>query len=345
MKPEILGGAEKPVSCSLLPLAALCPLLLLTAILLGVADLPVGEVVDVLLGRGSENAQLIIGTIRIPRILTGILAGIHFAVAGALLQTVTRNPLADPTVMGISQGATLAITVFLFFAVYGVNADANTLYALPVAWLPLVGALGGLAAGALIYGLAVSRGLSALRMTLCGIAIGALLHALAMGIIVGWGSARFEIIMQWLAGSLYARGWEHVVFLLPFTIAGLFVLPFLHRSLALLRLEEDVSRSFGLSYRLNFTLVLVVACGLAASAVGVVGPLIFVGLVVPHLAKVLAGRHFAAVLPLTALLGATLVMGADLAGRLLGGAEEIPIGVVTAFAGAPFLLFLLRRYR
>ncbi|MCK3780328.1 iron ABC transporter permease [Ensifer sesbaniae] len=326
-------------------LVALFPTLLLTAILFGVADLPASDVVDVLLGRGSENAKLIIETIRIPRILTGILAGIHFAVSGSLLQTVTRNPLADPTVMGISQGATLAVTVFLFLTVYGFGADANTLYTLPVAWLPVVGALGGLAAGALIYGLAVSKGLSALRMTLCGIAIGAFLHALAMGIIVGWGSARFEIVMQWLAGSLYARGWEHVVFLLPFTAVGLIALPFLQRSLALLRFEEDVSRSFGLNYRLHFTLVLVVACVLAASAVGVVGPLIFVGLVVPHFAKFLAGRHFAAVLPLTALLGAMLVMGADLAGRLLGGAEEIPIGVVTALAGAPFLLFLLRRYR
>lgn len=345
MRAEIIAVTERPPTRGILPLLALFPPLLLAAILLGVADLPVSDVIDVLLGRGTQDAQLIIGTIRIPRILTGILAGIHFAVAGALLQTVTRNPLADPTIMGISQGATLAVTVFLFFAVYGVGADSNTLYALPIAWLPLVGALGGLVAGALIYGLAVSKGLSPLRMTLCGIAIGAFLHALAMGIIVGWGSARFEIVMQWLAGSLYARGWEHVVFLLPFTVAGLLALPFLHRSLALLRFDEDVSRSFGLNYRLHFTLVLVVASMLAASAVGVVGPLIFVGLVVPHLAKFLAGRHFAAVLPLAALLGAILVMGADLAGRLLGGAEEIPIGVVTAFAGAPFLLFLLRRYR
>jgi iron complex transport system permease protein len=326
-------------------LAVLFPVLLLVAILLGVADLPVADVLDVLLGRGSDNAQLIIGTIRIPRILTGILAGIHFAVAGALLQTVMRNPLADPTVMGISQGATLAVTVFLFFAVYGVSADANTLYALPVAWLPLAGAAGGLAAGAAIYGLSVSRGLNPLRMTLCGIAIGAFLHALAMGLIAGWGSARFEIVLQWLSGSLYARGWEHVLFLLPFTAAGLMALPFLHRSLGLLRFEADVSRSFGLNYSRQFTLALVIACVLAASAVGVVGPLIFVGLIVPHLAKVLAGRHFRAVLPLTALIGATLVTGADLAGRLLGGAEEIPIGVVTAFGGAPFLLFLLRRYR
>ncbi|SDM46197.1 iron ABC transporter permease [Ensifer sp. YR511] len=336
---------ETPALRHTVLLVALFPGLLLVAILLGVADLPLSDVAAVLIGRGSDNAQLIIETIRIPRILTGMLAGMHFAVAGALLQTVTRNPLADPTIMGISQGATLAVTLFLFIAVYGVASDANTLYALPVAWLPLVGAIGGLAAGALTYGLAVRRGLSALRVTLCGIAIGAFLHALAMGIIVGWGSARFEIVMQWLAGSLYARGWEHVVFLLPFTLAALAVLPFLHRSLAILRFEEDVSRSFGLNYRLHFTLVLAVACVLAASAVGVVGPLIFIGLVVPHLARFLAGRHFAAVLPLTALIGATLVVAADLVGRLAGGAEEIPIGVVTAFAGAPFLLVLLRRYR
>ncbi|PDT55003.1 MULTISPECIES: iron ABC transporter permease [Sinorhizobium] len=319
--------------------------LILLSVFFGVVDLPAAEIMAVLTGHGSDQGNLIIATIRIPRIATGILAGMHFAVAGVLLQSITRNPLADPTIMGISQGATLAVTVFLFFAVYRLNSDSNTLYALPVGWLPLVGCGGGLFGGALIYVLALGKGLSALRLTLCGIAIGAFLHAIAMGIVVGWGSARIEIVMQWLAGSLYARGWEHVLFLLPFTIAGFLALPFVVRPLAMLRFEEDAARSFGLSYRLWFSLVLAIASVLAASAVGAVGPLIFVGLVVPHLARFVAGRHFHFVLPLAALIGASLVTAADLAGRLIGGPEEIPIGVVTAFAGAPILLILLRRHQ
>ncbi|PDT84458.1 iron ABC transporter permease [Sinorhizobium sp. BJ1] len=319
--------------------------LIILSVFLGVVDLPAAEIMAVLTGQGSDQGNLIIATIRIPRIVTGILAGMHFAVAGMLLQTITRNPLADPTIMGISQGATVAVTIFLFFAVYRLNSDSNTLYALPVGWLPLIGCAGGLLGGALIYALALGKGLSALRLTLCGIAIGAFLHAIAMGIVVGWGSARIEIVMQWLSGSLYARGWEHVLFLLPFTIAGLLALPFVQRPLAMLQFEEDAARSFGLSYRLWFSLVLAVACMLAASAVGAVGPLIFVGLVVPHMARFVAGRHFHLVLPLSALVGAVLVTAADLAGRLVGGPEEIPIGVVTAFAGAPILLTLLRRHQ
>ncbi|WP_018239762.1 iron ABC transporter permease [Ensifer sp. BR816] len=319
--------------------------LILLSVFFGVVDLPAAEIMAVLTGHGSDQGNLIIATIRIPRIATGILAGMHFAVAGVLLQSITRNPLADPTIMGISQGATLAVTVFLFFAVYRLNSDSNTLYALPVGWLPLVGCGGGLFGGVLIYALALGKGLSALRLTLCGIAIGAFLHAIAMGIVVGWGSARIEIVMQWLAGSLYARGWEHVLFLLPFTIVGFLALPFVVGPLAMLRFEEDAARSFGLSYRRWFSLVLAIASMLAASAVGAVGPLIFVGLVVPHLARFVAGRHFHLVLPLAALIGAALVTAADLAGRLIGGPEEIPIGVVTAFAGAPILLILLRRHQ
>lgn len=319
--------------------------LLIAAIFFGVVDLPPTEIAAALFGRGAGETDLIITTLRIPRILTGILAGMHFAVAGVLLQAVTRNPIADPTILGVSQGATLAVTAFLFLTVYRLHADSNTLYALPVAWLPLAGCLGGVASGALIYLLAVRTQLTPLRLALCGIAIGAFLHALAMGIIVGWGSARFEIIMQWLSGSLYARGWEHVLFLLPFTLLGFAALPFLYRPLTMLRFEATVAQSFGLAYGRSFSLVLALACGLAASAVGVVGPLIFVGLMVPHLARTLAGSNFALVLPLAAGLGAALVTGADLVGRLIGGAEEIPIGVVTAFTGAPFLFYLLRRIR
>ena len=329
----------------ILALTLLAVGLILVAVFLGVVDVPTTEVIATLTGNGSEQSDLIILTIRLPRILTGILTGIHFAVAGTLLQSITRNPLADPTIMGISQGATLAVTVFLFFAVYRFNSDANALYTLPVSWLPLVGCVGGLLSGIVIYSLAIAKRMAALQLTLCGIAIGAFLHAIAMGIVVGWGSSRFEIVMQWLSGSLYARGWEHVLFLLPFTMAGLAVLPMLYRPVLMLRFDEDVARSFGLSYRLYFTLTLGVASILAASAVGAVGPLIFVGLVVPHLARFVAGRHFALVIPFAGLIGAALVTGADLAGRLFGGPEEIPIGVVTALAGAPFLFFLLRRYR
>lgn len=321
----------------------LMPASFVAAIFLGIVDVPVADVLSALGGRGSPEARSIILDIRLPRIVTGVLAGVQFALAGLLLQTITRNPLADPSLMGVSQGATLTVTLFLLATVYLAHPDSYAVNELPIAWLPPAGMVGGMVAGGIIYLLAFRLDLSPLRITLCGIAIGAVLHAIAIGLIAGWGSARIEIILEWLSGSLYARTWDHALFLLPFTVAGLAVLPLIYRPLILLRFDAAVAQSFGLFYRRQFSLVLLVSCALAASAVGAVGPIVFVGLIVPHLARFIAGRHFPLVLPLTIVLGAVVVTLSDLIGRLVGGAEEVPIGVVTALIGVPVLLALLRK--
>ncbi|ALN75031.1 iron ABC transporter permease [Aureimonas sp. AU20] len=344
MTPLAPSLAARPPARWLLPaLVGLTLAAPLVAVLFGVADLPLRDVADVLAGGGSAGARSIILDIRLPRIVTGMLAGMQLATAGFLLQTITRNPLADPSLMGVSQGATLAVTLFLMIAVYSHDPGSNTVVELPLSWLPAVGMLGGLAAGGFIYLMTLRHDLGALRLTLCGVAMGALLQAVALGIVAGWGSTRMEVLLEWLSGSLYARRWEHAVFLAPFTLAGLAVLPLLRRPLELLRFEPAVARSFGLAYARSFSLVLLVSCALAASAVGAVGPIVFVGLIVPHLARRLARGHFPLVLPLTVVLGASTVTFCDLLGRLLGRADEIPIGVVTALCGVPLLIVLLRR--
>lgn len=313
------------------------------AVFLGIVDIPAHDIVSALTGSGSPEARAIILDIRLPRIATGVLAGIQFALAGLLIQTITRNPLADPSLMGVSQGATLAVTVFLLFTVYIFTPGSHTVAELPIGWLPAAGMAGGMVAGGIIYLLAFRLELSPLRITLCGIAVGAVFHAIAIGMIAGWGSARIEIILEWLSGSLYARTWDHALFLLPFTVAGLAMLPVIYRPLIMLQFDPAVARSFGLSYKKQFSLVLLVSCALAASAVGAVGPIVFVGLVVPHLARFFAGKHFSLVIPFTIVLGAVIVTLGDLLGRLAGRAEEVPIGVVTAIIGVPVLLALLRK--
>ncbi|MCE6076931.1 iron ABC transporter permease [Agrobacterium vitis] len=315
----------------------------IVAVLLGVVDIPPADVLAVFTGGGTHEAQSIIWDIRFPRIVTGMLAGIHLAVAGLLLQNITRNPLADPSIMGISQGATLAVSLFLFLSVYIHYTGTTVLPELPLGWLPTVGTLGGMLAGGLIYLLAFRYDLGPLRITLCGIAVGAVLQALAIGLIAGWGSNRLEVLLDWLSGSLYARSWEHVKFLFPYTVVGLLALPFLRRSLDLLRFDAPVARSFGLSYRLQFSLALLLSCLLASSAVATVGPIVFVGLVVPHLARKFAGKRAALVMPMTIACGAIVVTLGDLIGRLLGQAEEIPIGVITAIFGVPVLIILIRK--
>ncbi len=327
-----------PVSCLLLLLA------LVLAVFLGAVDLPPGDIADAILGYGTPEARSIILDIRMPRIATGMLAGIHFALAGFLLQTITRNPLADPSLIGISQGATLSITLFLLFGAHVYEPGSSAQIAqIPLHWLPSVGLVGGAVAGALVYALALRGDLGPLRVTLAGIAIGTVLHAVAIGLIAGWGSVRIEVLLEWLSGSLYARSWQHAVFLLPFTAVGLAALPLVRRPLDLLSLSAQTAQSFGLAYRPAFSLVLLLSVGLASSAVGVVGPIVFVGLIVPHLARFVAGRQGSLRLPLTIILGAITVTLADLVGRLVGRADEIPIGVVAAFCGVPVLIALLRK--
>ncbi len=323
---------------------ALFVLALLLAVFLGVVDIPPLETASVLMGKGSDTAHSIIFDIRLPRVVTGILAGIHFALAGLLLQTITRNPLADPSLMGVSQGATLSVTLFLLYGarVYFPGMTAE-MVELPLEWLPLVGMAGGLTAGGIVYILAFRTEMGPLRITLCGIVVGAVLHALAIGLMAGWGSARLEVLLEWLSGSLYARSWRHALFLAPFTVVGIVILPLFRRSLTLLNFEAPVARSFGLAYVPQFSCVLFLSCALASSAVGVVGPIVFVGLIVPHLARFVTRRHTDLFVPMTITLGAITVTLGDLAGRLLGQADEIPIGVVTAVCGVPVLIALLRK--
>lgn len=313
------------------------------AVVLGVVDIPLKDTIAVLTGKGSQEAYSIIWNMRLPRVLVGGLAGIHLAVAGLILQNVTRNPLADPSILGISQGATLAVSLFLLLTVYIRYTGSTTVPELPLEWLPSIGVLGGFLAGGIIYLLALRRDLGPLRLTLCGIAVGAVLHAVAIGLIAGWGSNRLEVLLEWLAGSLYGRSWEHLFFLLPYSIIGLSLLPLLRRPLELLRLDAEVSQSFGLSYRMHFSLAVTIACILASSAVATVGPIIFVGLIVPHLARFFAGSNPSKVMPLTIVLAVIVVTLADLVGRLVGQAEEIPIGVITALFGVPLLILILRR--
>ena len=341
---EISSALRANATLWFLPIGILLVLVsLLLALFLGVADIPPSDVVAVLGGKSSVEAAKIIMDIRFPRIVTGLLAGMHFAIAGLILQTITRNPLADPSIMGISQGATCAIAIFLFFSIYH---NLNSYYVLvesPLEWLPAIGTLGGIVSGGIIYLLAFRLDLGPLRITLCGIAVGTVLQALAIGLIAGWGSDRLEILLEWLSGSLYARTWRHALLLGPFTVVGLAVLPLIRRPMELMSLEATIARSFGLSYRRHFSFALLLACAFSASAVGTVGPIIFVGLIVPHLARFIAGKYVSLHIPLTISLGAIVTTLGDLIGRLVGQAEEIPIGVVTAICGVPLLIALLRK--
>ena len=325
-------------------LAVLLPALGLAGVAYGAADLSWADAWQALWTHAGP-AQDIVWSLRLPRVLLAAVVGAHFAASGLLLQSALRNPLADPGVLSISAGATLAVMVFLLLDSFAGSVDSTRLDALPADWLPLIAQAGGLLGAALVYGLAWQQGAAPQRLLLTGIVLSAVLYAAALGILAGWGSSRVEVVLTWLSGSLYARDWLHLKPLLPWTLLGLLLLPWIIRPLSVLSLGDDPARSLGLPTEAWRFAALALASVFAASAVGVSGPLAFVGLLVPHMVRLLLPgpplRHW----PLVLLTGAALTMLADTVGRSLLAPTEIPVGAVTALIGAPCFVLLLSRRR
>lgn len=325
--------------------------LIVLATFWGAADLAAHDVWQTLrYGLRDDNGEAtaafnIIWQLRLPRVALAIVIGAHFAVSGMLLQSTLRNPLADSGVLGVTSGATFAVILFLLFDVFLGSGDSSQLDAYPTALLPIVAQLGGISTALIVYGLSWRDGANPVRLILFGIAIGAALQAIAMGILAGWGSVRLEVVLNWLAGSLYGKEWEHLQHLLPWTLLGILVLPFAMRPMSVLALGDDTARSLGLRVENWRFAMVVLSASLASAAVAVVGPVGFLGLLVPHIVKHLLPGSFLRQLPLVALLGANLALAADLIGRTLIVPDEIPIGAVTALLGAPFFMYLMQTRR
>lgn len=312
---------------------------------LGAADLTWSQVWAGLTGDGSEHVQRVILELRLPRTLTGALIGIHFALSGWLLQLLSRNPLAEAGILGISAGASLVAVIAFIIGDWLVSSDnpySNTSFTLQ--YLPFFAMAGGLVTALAVYFLGMRHGqLSPVKMTLTGAVIAGMLHALTTGALAFWGQAYTELVAQWLAGSLYGAEWQHLHTLLPWTIIGLLGVGLLLRPLEVMQLDDQQVRTLGLALNRWRAFALLIATLLAASAVGVVGPVGFIGLLIPHISRRLAGAKLPVQLVLCVLLGAVLAVLADLLGRTLFTPYEVPVGVVSAVLGVPFFLYLLSR--
>lgn len=343
-----LRSRRLPVSLKVdrrVPLAAAVILavtlfVLVVSISYGEYDITLLEVVQTLTGTLPEdhpdarNYQLVVHTFRLPRILTAFLVGAALATSGAIMQGITRNPLAEPGLLGVSAGAGLAaVTVIVW------------LKDVPIAILPWAAFGGALVTATAIYGLSWKNGGSTpMRLILIGVAFAAVLGSLTTFMLVFGDINDVQQAYVWLAGSVYGRNWEHVQTLGLWLLVLMPLAIFSARQLNTLNLGDEIARGLGLQVEWQRVLLLVISVALASAAVAVAGTIGFVGLVAPHITRRLVGPSHEGLIPITALFGGALLVLADLIGRWVIAPSELPIGIVTALIGAPYFMVLLYRY-
>jgi iron complex transport system permease protein len=304
------------------------------SLLAGRVWLPVGEVWEGLWSKDANLAATIVTQLRLPRAVLALEVGAALGLAGAVLQGVTRNPLAEPGLLGVSAGAALGAVIAVYFG-FAARFTAAA---------PLLGLVGGLLASAVTF--ALGRGGGTITLVLAGAAVSALAAAgIALALNLAPNPyAAFEI-MTWLMGSLADRSWDHVFLVTPFILLGCAMLLFTARGVDALTLGEAQARSLGINIaRLYFLAVFgtALAIGAATAVTGVVG---FIGLMAPHLVRPLLGHQPSRILFPAALCGALLLLFADIAARLIHVGTELKLGVLTSLIGTPFFFWLVVRLR
>lgn len=293
-------------------------------------------IIKTLLGidTGNPDHAFVIYTLRLPRTLIAFMVGVALSLSGAIFQGLTRNVLADPSIIGINAGASLvAVAVIVLFP------------GAPVYTLPIAAFVGASLIAMLIYGLAWNGGTSPTLLILLGIGLSAIASAFT-SLMITFGSI-YDVnqALVWLAGSLYGRTWQQFFSLFPWVIVGVPIALSLSRQINVLNLGDEVAKGLGSRVEWQRGLLVLVAVALAGSAVATAGTIAFVGLIAPHAGRQIIGGNHQNLLPVTALLGGLLVTLADLVGRVLFAPIELPCGVITAAIGAPFFIYLLIRDR
>lgn len=274
----------------------------------------------------------IIYELRLPRVIGAAVVGAAFAVAGAVMQGVTRNPLADAGVLGINAGAMFVVALsFAFFP------------HMPYSYLMVVSFIGAVLSTVLIFiiGSATAGGLTPMRLTIAGAVMAALLHSLSSGVAIYYDLS--QDLAFWYAGGVAGVKWEHLKFLVPIIFITIVFATVLGRSISLISMGDDVATNLGVKTnrtRILGMIIVVILAGVSVSAVGSIG---FVGLVIPHIARKIVGVNYRLIIPMSALLGAMLLVLADLGARTVNPPKELAIGIMVALIGVPFFLYIARK--
>lgn len=323
---------------SLLILLAL--LIIITGIIslgFGYSSISFTRIIHALLGQGTFKEEFVLYSIRLPRILITILAGMALAVSGAILQGLTKNDLADPGIIGVNAGA--GVGVALFFLYFPVDAD-SFIYV-----LPLIAFISAFLIAALIYLFSYNKedGLQPIRLILVGVGFSVACSGFMMILIASSEREKVDFIAKWLAGSIWGTDWPFILAVLPWL---LLLIPYTFikaKKLLLINFHEDVATNLGIQVEKERLYLLVTAVGLAAAAVSVTGGIAFIGLMAPHLAKNIIGAGKSLYLPVSMLIGGFLLLISDTIGRNLAEPEGVAAGIMTALIGAPYFICLLLR--
>lgn len=305
---------------------------LIASITSGAADIAFKDIYQAFTAFDGSVNHLIIRTVRLPRSLIAMLVGASLAVAGAIMQGLTRNPLADPGILGVNAGAALAVVVGTF--IFG--SSSLTVYA----WYAFAGATIS-AVSVYLLGSLGRGGLTPFNLTIAGAALTAFISSITSGILI-LSQRTLEEIRFWLAGSVAGRDMNLLLQVLPYICVGLISAIALSKQITILSLGEDTARSLGQSTGLIKILAAISIILLAGASVAIAGPIGFIGLIVPHLVRFLVGVDYRWILPYSAILGAIILLIADLCGRLIIQPSELPVGLVMPLIGAPCFIYLIR---
>ncbi|MDR4999061.1 FecCD family ABC transporter permease [Brevibacillus parabrevis] len=299
---------------------------------LGSVSIPIRDVVLSLVGMNSEGSDLIITQFRLPRIVAALLIGAALAVSGSLLQGVIRNPLASPDLLGVTGGASVAVVAFM---------TAFTSYS--IHYVPIIAIAGAFAAASVNYSFAWKKGVTPSRLVLIGIGISTAMSALTMFLLLSGPAYLAAQVLNWMTGSLYGTNWSYIKAIWPWIVALIPLSLLYAKELDIQALGEETAIGLGSRLQMSRMAAMLLSVALAGVAVGIAGTISFIGLLAPHMARKLVGNRYGIVIPTAALIGAIVLLLADLAGRMLFLPLDIPAGVFTAGVGAPFFLYLLFR--
>ncbi|SFE63382.1 iron complex transport system permease protein [Bacillus sp. OV194] len=303
----------------------------------GFASLTPAELFRTIIGQGTPRENLILFEFRLPRIFVAILAGMGLAVSGAILQSITKNPLSDPGILGINAGAGLMVVVYIMFFTV---ETSSSLYI-----LPLFALAGGMATAAVIYSMSYIKGegVEPTRLVLVGVGLAAALYGATLTLSTRLDMEDYSFMANWMAGRIWGDDWTFVLSLLPWILILIPLTMYKSNVLNMLNFHENVSMGVGVNTGRERIVLILIAVSLASASVAVSGGIAFVGLLAPHIARSLVGPRHQAFLPVAALIGSILLLTADTIGRVILDPSGIPAGIIVTIIGAPYFMYLLAK--